>query len=227
MIIITGASRGIGNYLFKKFWKSGETVYGAYNLTYPKTDKIEFFTKVDISDYSNVKDWIEKLGDKIDKLTLINCAGINYNSFSHKADIDKWSQVIKVNLIGTFNVIRVVLPFMRERGYGRIINFSSVVAQTLVPGTSAYGASKAGLWGLIKSIAIENARKGITINNLNLGYYDLGMTSEIPQEFQTVLKGKIPTGNFGDPRNIFNAVRFLMESDYINGTSIDMNGGLF
>jgi len=227
MIMITGASRGIGNYLFKKFWESGEAVYGTYNLTYPETDKVGFFTKVDISDYSSVIDWIKKLEGEFDKLTLINCAGINYNSFSHKADIDKWSEVIKVNLIGIFNVIRAVLPFMRERGYGRIINFSSVVAQMPVPGTSAYAASKAGLWGLVKSIAVENAKKGITINNLNLGYYDLGMISEIPKEFQVILKEKIPTGNFGDPGNIFNAVRFLMESDYVNGASIDMNGGIF
>ena len=83
--------------------------------------------KVDISNYSDVKDWIESIGDNIKKLTLINCAGINYTSFAHKADIDKWSDVINVNLIGTFNVIREVLPIMREEGYGRIINFSSVV----------------------------------------------------------------------------------------------------
>jgi acetoacetyl-CoA reductase/3-oxoacyl-[acyl-carrier protein] reductase len=227
MIIITGASRGIGKYLFERFWKSGETVYGTYNSTYPKTDKKEFFTKVNIADYSDVSNWIKKIKSKITKLTLINCAGSNYNSFAHKADIDKWSQVININLIGTFNVIRAVLPLMRDEGYGRIINFSSVVAQMGVIGTSAYAASKAGLWGLTKSIAVENAKKGITINNLNLGYFDIGMIKEVPKEFQKVIKEKIPTGSFGNPENIFKAVNFLIETDYINGTSIDLNAGLF
>ena len=227
MIIITGASRGIGKYLFEKFWKTGEIVYGIYNLTNPDADKREYFTKVDISNNSNVIDWIEKIRSRITKLTLINSAGINYSSFAHKADVDKWSQVINVNLIGTFNVIRAVLPLMRKEGYGRIINFSSVVAQTLVSGTSAYAASKAGLWGLVKSIAAENARKGITINNLNLGYYNIGMIKEVSQEFQDILKKKILTGNFGNPEIIFKSINFLRETDYINGTSIDLNGGLF
>jgi len=227
MIIITGASRGIGKYLFKKFWETGETVYGTYNLTNPGADKREFFMKVDVSNNSDVTDWIEKIKGRITKLTLINSAGINYCSSAHKADVDKWSQVINVNLIGTFNVIRAVLPLMRKEEYGRIINFASVVAQTLVPGSSAYAASKAGLWGLAKSIAAENGRKGITINNLNLGYYNIGMINEVPQEFQEILKKKILTGNFGNPEIIFKSINFLRETDYINGTSIDLNGGLF
>ena len=227
MIIITGASKGIGEFLFKKFWELDEIVYGTYNSTYPKTDKKEFFTKVNIADYSDVSNWIKKIKSKITKLTLINCAGNNYNSFAHKADVDNWVQVINVNLIGTFNVIRAVLPLMRQEGYGRIINLSSVVAQMGVIGTSAYAASKAGLWGLTKSIAIENAKKGITINNLNLGYFDIGMIKEVPKEFQKVIKEKIPTGSFGNPENIFKAVNFLIETDYINGTSIDLNAGLY
>lgn len=227
MLIITGASKGIGKFLFEKFVKLGENVYGTYNSTNPETDKIEFFTKVDISNYSEVSNWIEKIKDKITKLTLINCAGNNYNSFAHKADMDNWSQVIDVNLTGTFNVIRAVLPIMREQGYGRIINFASIVAQTGIPGTSAYAASKAGLWGMAKSIAVENAKLNITINNLNLGYFEIGMITEVPEKFQEIIKKKIPTGNFGNPENIFNAVKFLIETDYISGSSIDINAGLF
>jgi acetoacetyl-CoA reductase/3-oxoacyl-[acyl-carrier protein] reductase len=227
MVIITGASRGIGKFLFEKFFELGENVYGTYNSTNPETDKMEFFAKVDVSNYSDVSDWIENIKSKITKLTLINCAGNNYNSFAHKADVDNWSDVINVNLIGTFNVIHAVLPIMREEGYGKIINFASIVAQMGIPGTSAYAASKAGLWGLTRSIAVENATKGITINNLNLGYFDIGMIKEVPEKFQEIIKEKIPTGNFGNPDNIYNAVKFLMETDYINGTSIDINAGLF
>lgn len=227
MIIITGASRGIGKYLFEEFWRSGETVYGTYCTTSPQAEKKDYLTKVDISNYSDVCKWINTISNGMRDIILINCAGINYNSFAHKADINQWSNVININLIGTFNVIREVLPIMREKSYGRIINFSSVVAQTFVPGASAYAASKAGLWGLTRSIAIENVNKGITINNLNLGYYNLGMINEVPEEYQTILKQKIPTGNFGDPENILNAIRFLIENNYINGTSLDINGGLF
>ncbi|MBT6936360.1 MAG: SDR family oxidoreductase [Candidatus Marinimicrobia bacterium] len=226
MIIITGASRGIGKYLFEKFWEGEEIVYGTYHTTQPNTDKIDFLTKVDISNHSDVRNWIDTIKNKMKEVILINCAGINYNSFAHKADINQWGNVINTNLIGTFNVIREVLPIMRESSYGRIINLSSIVAQTFVPGSSAYAASKAGLWGLVRSIAIENSRKGITINNLNLGYYNLGMISEVPKEYQDILKKKIPSGNFGEPKNILNAIKFLIENDYINGTSVDINGGL-
>ncbi|MBI4648412.1 MAG: SDR family NAD(P)-dependent oxidoreductase [Bacteroidia bacterium] len=226
MILITGASRGIGKYLFEKFLFSEETVQGAYNLTMPDKDNEKYFTKVNISNYQEVLSWIEKIKENSTNLILINCAGINYNSFAHKADINSWYEIINVNLIGTFNVIRAVLPIMREQEFGRIINLSSVVAQIGVAGTSAYAASKAGLCGLVKSIAVENASKGITINNLNLGYYDIGMIKEIPEKFQTVIKDKIPTKNFGNPINIYNAVEFLIKTDYINGASIDINGGI-
>ena len=226
MIIITGASRGIGKYLFEEFWKSGETVYGTYYTTRPNVVNKTYFTKVDISNHSDVQNWVETINNKMKEVILINCAGINYNSFAHKADINQWGNVINTNLIGTFNVIREVLPIMRESSYGRIINLSSIVAQTFVPGASAYAASKAGLWGLARSIAMENAKKGITINNLNLGYYNLGMISEVPKDYQDILKNKIPSGNFGEPKNILNAIKFLIENDYINGTSIDINGGL-
>ena len=226
MIIITGASRGIGKYLFEKFWEGEEIVYGTYHTTQPNTDKIDFLTKVDISNHSDVRNWIDTIKNKMKEVILINCAGINYNSFAHKADINQWGNVINTNLIGTFNVIREVLPIMRESSYGRIINLSSIVAQTFVPGSSAYAASKAGLWGLVRSIAIENSRKGITINNLNLGYYNLGMISEVPKEYQDILKKNIPSVNFGEPKNILNAIKFLIENDYINGTSVDINGGL-
>ena len=227
MIIITGASKGIGKYLFGEFQKTNPLVFGTYYSTYPGAGVIKFFEKVDISNYFDVKRWVEKISMFDIDITLINCAGINYDSFAHKADIDKWKEVININLIGTFNVIHAILPIMREQGYGRIINLSSVVAQIGIPGTSAYAASKAGLCGMIKSIAIENASKGITINNLNLGYFNIGMINEMSEGFQTTIKNKIPTGNFGTLENILNAVRFLMKSDYVNGTSIDINAGLF
>ena len=224
MIIITGASRGIGKYLFHKYFKQGKEVYGTYNKNKPDIEGGKYLSKVDITDYQQVSEWADNIGSKMEKAVLINCVGVNYTSFAHKANLESWVHVVNVNLIGTFNVIHTILPFMREEGYGRIINCSSVVSQMPVPGTSAYACSKSGLLGLCKSIAVENARKDITINNLNLGYFNIGMIKEVPKEYQKILKQKIPTGQFGNPINIYNAVKFLVKNDYINGASIDING---
>jgi NAD(P)-dependent dehydrogenase (short-subunit alcohol dehydrogenase family) len=227
MILITGASKGIGEFLFNKFSEIGELVYGTYYSGKPIEGKETFFSKVNVSNYQEIANWIESIQENLENIVLLNCAGGNYNSFAHKADVVKWSELININLVGSFNVIHEVLPLMREQKYGRIINFSSIVAQMGIPGTSAYAASKSGLWGMIKSIAVENANKGITINNLNLGYFDIGMITEVPPKFQEIIKAKIPTGNFGNPENIFRAVNFLITTDYINGTSVDINAGLF
>jgi NAD(P)-dependent dehydrogenase (short-subunit alcohol dehydrogenase family) len=223
MKIITGASRGIGKYLFEKYQNEGEVVYGTFLTTEPDSKNSDFISKVDISNHSDVVKWINSI-KFTEKIELINCAATNYNAFAHKADPDKWKNTIEVNLIGTFNVISAVLPEMRKNNYGRIVNFSSVVAKMGVAGTSAYASSKAALWGLSKSIAVENASKGITINSLNLGYFNIGMISDVPFEIQEKIKEKIPANNFGDPINIYNAVNFLISSDYINGENIDING---
>ena len=229
MILITGAARGIGKYLFERFSNDGEIVYGTYHTTHPDTGKIDYYEKVDISCYADVENWIAKItniNNGINKITLINCAGTNYNSFAHKANMDKWARVINVNLTGTFNVICAVLPIMRENRYGRIINFSSVVSQMGVPGTSAYAASKAGLSGLVKSIAAENAEYKITINNMRLGYFNIGMISDVPEKMLEIIKEKIPAGYLGNPYDIFKLVNFIRETEYINGTNIDLNGGI-
>lgn len=226
MYIITGASRGIGKFLMEKYHAEGQLVIGTYNRTQPGEVNHQLMHKVDITKIDEVKAWIEKIKPMLNQIVLLNCAGNNYNAFAHKVNHAQWSEVIQTNLIGSFNVISMLLPIMREQNWGRIINFSSVVAQMGVPGTSAYAASKSGMWGLTKAIAAENAKKGITINSLNLGYFDIGMITEVPAEFQQVIKAKIPTNNFGNPENIANAVQFIVKSDYLNGTAIDISAGL-
>ena len=230
MILITGASRGTGKFLFEKFTginSSDEKVIGTYLNDNEELSGNDEFFKVDITKYDELEKLSEILRPEIKDLKLINCAGNNYKCFAHKSSPAEWSKVIETNLTGTYNTIRAFLPVMREQGYGRIINFSSIVAETGIPGTSAYAASKAGLWGMTRSMAVENASKGITINNLNLGYFNIGMINEVSEEYQQIVKKKIPTGEFGDPENIFNAVNFIFQSDYINGTSVDINGGIF
>ena len=226
MIIITGSSMGIGRYLAEKFMSDNTIVYGTY-LNNPPIEKSRYFSKVNISNFNEIVEWFYKIKPELKSVVLLNCAAINYNRYAHKSDLNKWHEVIQINLLGTFNMIRAILPFMREQNYGRIVNFSSVLAQRGVAGTSAYAASKAALWGMSKSIAAENAGKNITINCLNLGYFNLGMIEQVSEELQDEIKKSIPAGDFGDPENIYKAIRFLIESNYVNGSSIDINGGLF
>jgi len=227
MIIITGASRGVGRFLFQKYEFYGENVYGTFNTSAPSiTKKNGIYSKVNVVNYEEIEKWIKKIGE-IKDVTLINCAGISYNAFTHKSDVEKWKNVIDVNLVGTYNVIRALLGKMREDNFGRIINFSSVAAQKGTPGISAYSASKSALWGLSKSIAVENAAKGITINNINLGYSELGMIKQVPEKFKEIIKSQIPSGEFCKKEDIFKCVEFIRKNEYLNGSSIDLNGGIF
>lgn len=224
-IIITGASRGIGAYLFEHLESKTNRVYGTYNSSSETNNKSLY--KLDIRDENEVQKWIDSL-DLGKDVVLINCAGITYNKFAHKSDLQTWRNVIDVNLIGTFNVIHKILPLMREKMFGRIINFSSIAAQVGTPGVSAYAASKSALWGLSKTIAVENASKGITINNINLGYADIGMgIDSVPASFKNEIRERIPNKEFCDPIQILNTVNYLISNNYINGTGIDINGGLY
>jgi NAD(P)-dependent dehydrogenase (short-subunit alcohol dehydrogenase family) len=226
MYVVTGASRGIGQFLFERLLADGEEAVGTFFHTPPSGPNASKLHKVDVSDHAQVFSFIAGLRSQLQRVVLINCAGTNYNAFGHKSDMDKWAEVINVNLLGSFHLIAALLPVMREQSYGRVINLSSVVAQTPVPGTSAYAASKAGLWGMTRALAAENAKKGITVNTLNLGYFNIGMITEVPAEFQPVVKAKIPTGEFGDPENIYRTVKFVVGNDYLNGASIDVSAGM-
>lgn len=226
MIIITGINGGIGNYLFNAFLEENEVLTGTYHLNRPEGPQYRDCVQLDITDIKQIEAFVKTHEAQLKNITLINCAGISYNSFAHKSDVEEWAQVIHVNLTGTFYLIRCILPLMRGQHFGRIINLSSVVAQTGVIGTSAYAASKAGLNGMIKSIALENAQKNITVNNINLGYFKVGMINTVPQELQQQIRSKIAVHEFGDPSNILKTVRYLRETDYINGSCLDLNGGL-
>lgn len=226
MIIITGASRGIGEFLFKSFLKDGnEDIKGLYCNTKPE-ENFEKFIKLDITNYDEIEMFVNSSLNEFKDITLINCAGITYNSFAHKSSHEQWKNVIDTNLIGTYNIIRALLPIMRNQKFGRIINFSSVVAIKPTQGISSYAASKSALWGLAKSVAIENAALNITINNINLGYSELGMIEMVPAEYKKNIIAQIPTGILCPPGDILNTVNFLRTTRYITGASIDLNGGL-
>jgi len=223
MIVITGASHGVGEYLFKKYETAGESVFGTcWKNVNSKLDK------VDISSYESVRRWADLLIERgLHEITLINCAAISYDCFAHKADPRRWEEVIRTNLLGSFWTIECFLPVMRNQMYGRIINFSSVTAQRGVLGTSAYAASKSALWGMAKSIAQENAAKGITINSINLGYSDIGLGKDaIDSRRREELLNCIPAGRFCMPEEIYNTVQYIRSTAYLNGIALDLSGGL-
>ena len=224
-ILIAGASGGIGKFLAKELCQDHD-VYGSYNSRRPMSNLSYGMTKVDISIESEVSSWIDDVCKTGDDLALIYCIGVNYNCMMHKTESDRWEEVIESNLIGVQSVLRHILPRMRERRFGRIVLLSSVVPQMGVPGTSAYSASKSALWGLSKAVAKENAKHGITINTINLGYFDIGMIQDVPSEILEQIKQGIPMGKLGKPMNILRAVEFILEADYLTGSIIDLNGGL-
>ena len=154
---------------------------------------------------------------------LINCIGFNHDCFFRNAD-EEWVRVIETNLIDVADVIKEVLPHMRKEHSGRIINLSSMLSEWAVPGTSAYTASKAGLNAMIRVIAKEEAKHNILINNINLGYMDIGMTHKIPR-IEEIPK-QIPLG-LGHPTEIVKTIKFLIHTNYITGSTIDVNGGLW
>jgi len=226
MIIITGASKGIGKYLIESYLGMGEEpIVGTYLSTIPQDHK-DNFVQIDVCDFTQVDEFVKKIAGTANHITLINCAGISYSAYTHKSDPDEWKKVVETNLYGSYHFIRALLPLMRDQKFGRVINFSSVVAVKPTPGISAYSASKAALWGMSKSLAIENASLNVTINNINLGYSELGMISSVPEEYRNKITAQIPAGFLCEPQDILSTVEYLRNTKYITGSSIDLSGGL-
>ena len=226
MIVITGASGGLGSYLVEQLGKDYEII-GTYNTHKPASnDRVVAYYQVDVRDIGSVERFTAAVAGELQRIVLINLAGISLDGIGHKMSDAIWDRVVDTNLKGTFLMCRAILPFMREQKWGRIINVSSVVGQMGVPGTVAYSASKSGLFGLTRTLAVENATKNITVNTLALGYFDIGMINVIKPEIQEQIKAMIPMKRFGDPRNVELAIRFLIECDYITGSIMNLNGGL-
>lgn len=224
MIIITGATGGIGSYIFNYYYQKGYDVVGIYNSTPPKNNSDLFF-QVDLTSEKCVKDFIAKTNPT--NVILINAAGISLSGMAHKLDFASFKTSLDINTSASFLLIGQLLPYMRAENYGRIINISSVVPQIGAAGNVAYSASKAALWGMSKVIARENAEKGITSNCINLGYCNTGMIDSIPKNVLDKIIETIPLKKLCDLSNITNAIDFLINSDYITGSQIDINGGLY
>ena len=173
------------------------------------------------------------LRDHIDRLgrisILVNCAGINQDHTLHKLSPDEWHAVIATNLTGAFYCTQVLLNHMRQHKYGRIVNVSSIIGQTGNVGQSNYSASKAGLIGFTKSVALETARFDITVNAVCPGFIATDMLKSVPEEAKERLLARIPKERFGTPADVARVVSFLAQpqAGYITGAVFNVNGGLY
>jgi acetoacetyl-CoA reductase len=230
LAIVTGAARGIGAALAARLAVRGWRVVGMdrrWEGLRPTAlvDGIE----LDVSDHKAVAAAVATIEAGWGPVgAVVNNAGITRDAVAHRMDPDsEWTPVIAVNLTGPFNLCRAVLPGMRERGYGRIVNLSSMNALKGQVGQANYAAAKAGLIGMTKSIALENAGKGITANCIAPGFIDTDMTRAIRADIRAVEAAKIPVGRLGAPDDIAALAAYLLsdEASFITGQVISVNGG--
>jgi len=180
---------------------------------------VDFTKPNDIENYFYVNNDID---------VVVIFSNYNYNSFLHKYidNEDELNRQIDVNIKGVTKCVSRVLKDMRNRGYGRIILASSVTVDKNIMGTSIYAATKAYYENLVKTISLENASKGITANCIQLGYMDGGLTYTLSDDFIKDIIQKIPAKRLGAPSEIANTIKFLIETEYVNGSTIKLTGGL-
>ncbi|MDX1651494.1 MAG: SDR family oxidoreductase [Brumimicrobium sp.] len=231
-ILITGASGGLGEAMADYFYNQGHKLilhHFEHPLKLKENDRVKHI-QADLTNYTAIKDMFEALRAEEPLLdVVINNAGISKSAVSWKVDKKDWEETIALNLSAPFYIIQQAIPWMRENNFGRIINISSVVAQTGVLGTSAYAASKAGLIGLTKTLSKELISFNITVNALSLGYFNKGMIRDVPDEFREEILKTIPAKELGSPLSICKTIDFLtqQETAYITGQTININGGLY
>ncbi len=235
-IIITGATGGIGNSIVDTLisLKAKVLITGTNEK---KLDELKnkyknlIVIKQDISAHDEIEKFVDKchanLDDRID--ILINNAGITRDNLMIRMDKDEWDKVINLNLTSTFLLSKYTIKKMLKKKFGKIINITSVVGHTGNLGQVNYSASKGGLTSMSKSLALEYAKKNITVNCIAPGFISTAMTEKINEDYKNQLKSKIPLDRFGTPQDIANTAAFLCSdlSNYITGETIHINGGMY
>ena len=234
-IFITGASGGIGNALVKKFVSLGGNILGSGTKT-EKLDKIKKqfpsikVKKFDMADQSRIEEFVNEVTLELGGLDiLVNNAGINVDNLSLRMKDEEWKKVIDINLTSTFLLTKHAIKKMLKNKFGRIVNITSVVGHTGNLGQSNYSASKSGIIGMSKSLAIEYAKKNITVNCVSPGFIATDMTTNIAEKVKLYLTSKIPMGKLGTGDDVSNCVAFLssQQASYITGETIHVNGGMY
>ncbi len=239
--LVTGGTGGIGTAICRELAAAGYSVFANYFP--PELEQAQSWLAEQQADYpdvhivgADVTDFdscagmvksIEAEHGPID--VLVNCAGITRDKTLKRMEPEQWHAVINTNLNSAFNVTQQVINGMTERGFGRIINISSVNGQKGQFGQANYSAAKAGLHGFTMALAQETAAKGVTVNTVSPGYIETAMTSAMPQEVLDTIVGAVPMGRMGKPEEIALTVVWLADdrNAYTTGANIPVNGGMY
>lgn len=231
--LVTGGTRGIGAAVSRALRDAGRRVVATYTARRDEARAFEAATGIrtmafDVGDFAACEDALARIAAEDGPVTiLVNNAGITRDSTIGKMTRAAWDAVIDTNLGAAFNLCRLTMPAMRTEGFGRIINMASINGQTGQFGQANYAASKAGLQGLTRALALEGARHNITVNTLAPGYIDTAMLDTVPPQILADIVGRIPVGRLGTADEVARCVTFLTaeESGFITGSTLSVNGG--
>ncbi|MBA2078589.1 acetoacetyl-CoA reductase [Rhodanobacter sp. PCA2] len=241
LALVTGGLGGLGIEICRQLAQAGRRVVAAdlpaseARLASFRESTAEFGDRIvheamDVSDHDACVNLVRRLEREHGGVDiLVNAAGITRDASLRKMTPTQWHELMRVNLDGVFNTSHAVLDGMTERGFGRIVNISSVNGQTGQFGQTNYSAAKAGVHGFSMALARETARKGVTVNTVSPGYCDTPMVAAVPAEIRAQIVAGIPVGRLGQPADIARAVAFLAADDagYLTGVNLPVNGGYF
>jgi len=231
--LVTGGTRGIGEAISIALKAAGHSVAASYAgnddaaKAFADANGIATY-KFDVSDFAACESAVKQIEQDLGPIdVLINNAGITRDGAMHKMTAEQWEAVIRTNLNSLFNVTRQVINGMRDRGFGRIVNISSVNGQAGQFGQTNYSAAKAGVIGFSKALAKESAAKGITVTTICPGYIATEMVRAVPEEVLKKIVATIPVGRLGEADEIARTVVFLAseEAGFITGSTLSVNGG--
>jgi len=227
MIILTGASGGIGRAILSFLSKLDKVIAISHSkvINVDELDGVEPY-QVDLTSEIEVNEFVSKIKSKLSKVVLIHAAAISLDNLAVKFDTKDWNQSMSLNLNSNFFLTRALLATMIRDDWGRIIHVSSIAGMKGVPGTIAYSTAKTGLLGMSKVLANEYARFGVTSNVLILGYFNTGLIDTLSEKSRQKILESIPSKRLGAPSNIVNAVDFLIKSEYVNGSTVNIDGGI-
>ena len=234
--VVTGGTRGIGRSISEALKDAGYNVAATYAGNEEAAERFKSDTgipvfKFDVADFNACAEGVKaieaELGGPVD--VLVNNAGITRDATMHRMRADQWNDVIRTNLDSCFNMARAVIEGMRGRGFGRIVNISSINGQAGQIGQTNYAAAKAGILGFTKALAQEGASRGVTVNAVAPGYVETEMVRAVPANVLEQIVARIPVGRLGQPEEIARAVLFLVadESGFITGSTLSINGGQY